>query len=135
MSRCWACGGPVERRHHPTGKDEEGAYLDPRFIGPFCHDDHEFVHDGWRAQGIECLRMALTIFDSVELRLRRTASTFARANKPHFDVDPTEIAETFLTWADQLRSAIRHQEVALPGWRHDPGFYWGRPHRRGSLPT
>ena len=126
MSGCWGCGGPVERRHHPTGRGHDGRYLDRRFRAPLCHDDHEFIHDGWRAQGIEYVPTRLTVFDSVEVRLRRTAATFARADRAHFDVDPTEIAETFLTWAEQLQSGIRHQEGALPSWRQDPGFYGGR---------
>jgi hypothetical protein len=123
VSRCWACGGPLERKHHPTGRGPDGRYLDPRFRAALCHDDHELIHDGWRAQGFEVVEAPLTAVASVELRARRTAATYARLSNEHFDADPTEIAETFLVWANDLARHQRHLDEVIPRWRDDPGFH------------
>ncbi len=122
MSACWACGRPADRRHHATGKDHQDGYLDRRFISPLCHDDHELVHDGWRAQGIERVTEPLTSFDSVTIRLQRTAASYARMDLAHFDADPTEIAEMLVTCVELQRHGIRRLEEVLPDWRDDPGF-------------
>jgi hypothetical protein len=52
--RCLVCGGPVNRRHHPTGRNlVNGHYMDPRFTFGVCHDHHELFHDDWRTLGIQ----------------------------------------------------------------------------------
>jgi len=48
VSACVFCGGPSEYRHHPTGRDRSGGYLDPDYTVPVCHDDHCLVHDDFQ---------------------------------------------------------------------------------------
>ncbi len=117
MSGCWACGSPPDRQHHPTGRGSKNEYLDRNFKAPLCHDDHEHVHDGWRAQGLDEAPERLTRVESVELRLRRTAATFVRCDREHFDPDPTAIAETLLVWADDLATHRSGLDTIHAGWR------------------
>jgi hypothetical protein len=123
---CIYCDRPAERRHHPSGKDEHGRYLDPDFAVPTCHDHHELIGDDRRTLGVEAPTCALTGLDRVELRLRRMAIDAARLARSHPDNRWIALAATLLArWAGELAAFRRHLDARDPGWREDPGFYPG----------
>ena len=56
MSGCRFCDGPLDDRHHWTGKDSMGRYLDPWFVVGCCHDHHELTHDDLKGLRLESAR-------------------------------------------------------------------------------
>jgi hypothetical protein len=125
--RCIFCGGPVERRHHPTGRDEQNRYLDREFTVPTCHTHHELLGDDRRTLGLETPGGLLTLLDRVELRLRRTAIDAARLASAQPENRWFELAARLLArWAGELAEFRRHLDERDPTWRDDPGFYPGR---------
>jgi len=120
---------PAELRHHPTGRDEHGRYLDPDLTLPACHDDHTFVHDDWRDLGIEAVERPLTFFDRVETRLRRLATNCRRMDPAGVNPFWTKLAAALVRWADEIARGTRRLDERDPGWRDDPGFYPDGPAR------
>lgn len=130
MSGCEFCGGPIQRRHHPTGRDEHGGYLDPEFRRPLCHDHHELVGDDLYTLELVRTPGHLTWFERVEIRLRRWAAYCARLDQ----ASPTPsvyglLASVLERWANELARAIRLLDELFPEWREHPEFY---PRRGGE---
>jgi hypothetical protein len=125
MANCEFCGGLCERWHHPTGKGENGRYLDPEFVRPTCHDHHELVHDDAQTLGWEKLQgRPLTWFERVELRLRRWAAFLGRLEASSTLRTPYAVlAKTLLRWADELARGIAALDEDIPGWRWISAFY------------
>jgi hypothetical protein len=124
--RCIFCGRPVERIHHPTGKDKHNRYLDRQFTVPVCHDHHELLGDDRHTLDLETPGAPLTWLDRVELRLRRLAVDAARLATSHPNNRWIALAaELLVRWAGELAAFRRHLDERDPGWREDPGFYPG----------
>jgi len=125
MSGCEFCGGPVERRHHPTGRDEQDRYLDYEFVRGLCHDHHELVHDDSQTLGWENLEgQPHTWFERIELRLRRWAAYLARLEADARRPNPCGILAVVLTrWADEIRRGVTVLDEQFPTWRDDRGMY------------
>jgi hypothetical protein len=62
---CIFCSRPAVHRHHPTGRDVAGAYLDAGFMVPLDARCHSTEHAAWRDAGIDDL------VDPLEARLAR----------------------------------------------------------------
>ena len=123
MSGCDACEGPVERFHHPTGRDEGGVYLDSGFTRPLCHDHHELTHDQWKTLELEVVRDRLPFFERVEIRLRRWAATLMVIDGGT-GVSAFGLLATFLVaWAEELAMGTKRLDERDPTWREDDGFY------------
>ncbi len=121
---CGACGDPIVRKHHLTGRDDRGGYLDPELIQDLCHDHHELVHDDLKTLELEKVAQALTWFERVEIRLRRGAAYCARLDQ----ASPTTtlygiLARVLERWADELARGIRALDELYPDWRQHRGFY------------
>lgn len=123
-ARCVWCGAQASRRHHPTGRDYAGQYLDADLTVPGCHDCHELVHDDRRTLSTQEPSAALSWFDRMELRLRRGASDLARLAERH-PQNPwiASFAAWLLRWADELAAGLRALDARVPGWRSDPAFF------------
>lgn len=122
--RCLVCRGRAPWRHHPTGRDDQGAYLDPDLKSPVCHDDHQLAHDDWKTLGLEEVEDRLTVFERVELRHRRLAPFLARIAEAN-DADNlnAQLARHLCTWADELTAGVRCLDEGYAAWRSDPAFY------------
>lgn len=125
MASCEFCGGSVERRHHPTGRDEQGRYLDYEFVRDLCHDHHELVHDDSHTLGWEKLEgRPMTWFERIELRLRRWAAYLARLETGSSTPNTYGVLAVVLTrWADELARGIAVLDERFPSWRDDRGLY------------
>jgi hypothetical protein len=126
-ARCLRCGAAgLSRRHHPTGKDEQGDYLDPEFTLDHCHDCHELIHDDWHTAGLadEAQATPQPAIVRLELGLRRLAVMLAR----HAEAQPTNslwpiLARLAAKWAAVVAHTVRRWDERDPDWRRDPGFY------------
>lgn len=117
---CLICGAEITEAHHPTGRDLQGAYLDPRFTIPLCHDHHLVIHDDWWTLEVQDQTprnggRRLTGVERVELRLRRLAIDGGRLAI----ADPqrgriARLAECSKRWADELACDIAARD------RRDP---------------
>jgi len=50
---CFLCPKPVAQRHHLTGRDPTGAYLDPQLTVGLCASHHVLVHEDLRSQRLD----------------------------------------------------------------------------------
>jgi hypothetical protein len=120
---CMYCGGPADRRHHGTGRDDHDRYFHPRLVFDSCHSDHTLVHDDWRTAGIEQSAEWLTFVERIELFLRRLAATLRRMDAGLGTSFWQMLAAALQEWADELRRFIEHLSERDPTWREDSGFY------------
>jgi hypothetical protein len=112
------------KRHHLTGRDHTGGYLDPELTVPVCHDHHTLFHDDWHTGGVHAPSHELSLIERVEWRLRRAAAGLARI--PAQDDRPSllgMLATALAAWAAELGRFRRHLDQAMPEWRTDRGFY------------
>lgn len=124
MSACLVCGAEPCDRHHVTGRDGADRYLDPDFVFPLCHDDHEQQHDDWRTQGLCDVPVRLSFVERIEVRLRRLATFAGRIAEAHPEWTWASIlARTLSIWADDARADIQARTARDPEWREDPRFY------------
>ncbi|MGA2165215.1 MAG: hypothetical protein ABSH36_12195 [Solirubrobacteraceae bacterium] len=129
-TQCLYCAGDNALRHHPTGRDNQGSYLDSGLMLPFCHDHHELIHDDWRTLDIqdsdsgERSAPRLSLVERVELRLRRLAATAGRiaAAFPRC-AWIGELARSFKRWADELACFIAALDRRDTEWRSDGSFF------------
>jgi hypothetical protein len=95
-----------------------------------CHGDHSLVGDDQlRMADLEpdLAREDVTIFDRVEVRLRRIAAFAGRVA----EAIPLAVLMALLAgfgthlerWANELASAIAILDAAMPGWRRLPGMH------------
>src|SRR5271154_2787479 len=118
--RCLLCPDPSDDRHHVTGRDANGHYLDPKLTGPVCHSCHELVGEDWNTADVPDSAAADTFLGSLELRLPRTASFGGRVAEVAPDPLSTFLAwlATHLAaWANRLRGSIDALDQNAPGWR------------------
>lgn len=123
-NRCVVCGGPDACRHHLTGRDAGGKYLDPALRGLLCPSCHPLTHEDWNTAGVRDRISPATFLDSLQLRLRRTALFLGR-------LAPTipgpvghlvaGLAEAMAGWATQLTIALAALDATFPTWRKTPG--------------
>jgi len=124
MSACGFGPDPVERRHHPTGRDFAGKYLDPKLIIESCHSHHELCHDDWKTLGLQELDQEASILEENELRMRRLASNLARlACSPDADPLLVRLARSLPDWANDQARSLQALDECHPGWREDRRFY------------
>jgi hypothetical protein len=111
-------------RHHPTGKDAAGKYLDPWFRAGFCHSHHVLVHDDWKTHRVEDGEYRSTFLEWLQVCLSRVAVTVGRMAGS----DPQDPLRVFLadlaTWLAQsavkLAQAIEALDRTCPAWRQSP---------------
>jgi hypothetical protein len=121
---CLLCREPDTCRHHLTGRDAGGAYLDPALQSPLCPSCHPLAHEDWNTAGVRDRITPTTLLDSLQLRLRRTALFLGR-------LAPTipgpvgqlmaGLAEAMASWAGQLALALAALDATFPTWRKTPG--------------
>ena len=123
--RCLFCGAPAERDHHCTGRDALGRYLDPEFVGPTCHDDHELVHDDWHTRGVGDGRVeTATFLHALELGLTRTAmfvGRLAEVTPPPLDGFLGRLAAWLAKMASGLSGSIALLDRYCPEWQSKLG--------------
>jgi hypothetical protein len=119
------CSNPASGfRHHPTGKDGRGRYLDPVFVAGLCSDHHPLVHDDWHTHGIADGEDRSTFLEWLQVCLSRVAVTVGRIAGP----DPQDPLRVFLAdlagWlarsALKLGRAVEALDRTCPTWRHSP---------------
>lgn len=120
---CPFSGDLADDRHHLTGTDAAGGYLDPDLVVPTSHSDHELIHDDWHTLGLADAPDGLTLTGRLELRLRRLAVAIER----FAEAQPSWTwlagwAQTVRGWADDLAADARERDRRDPGWRDDPAF-------------
>jgi hypothetical protein len=49
---CVFFGRTADELHHPTGRDADGLYLDPRFVVPLARRQHVVEHVAWSVAGV-----------------------------------------------------------------------------------
>ena len=124
MSACAICGAEACDLHHLSGTDAEDRYLDPEFVVPLCHDDHEQIHDDWHTLGLHRAPERLSRPERIEIALRRLAVATGRFAEAHPEWTwAAEWANTFTRWADELAADLRARDSRDPGWREDVSFY------------
>jgi hypothetical protein len=121
---CLFCGEADACRHHLTGRDADGKYLDPALRGPLCPSCHPLVHEDWNTAGVRDRITPTTFLDSLQLRLRRTALFLGRLAPTipePFDQLLAGLAEAMAGWAAQLAIALVALDATFPTWRKTPG--------------
>ena len=120
---CEFCGGPFDRLHHPTGRDHLGRYLDPMLVLPTDHDCHVFVHDDWRHENLDKLKIPRTLVEYIVIRLRRLSMNLGRMDQQlGGGTFWGSLATAMQGWADELGDHVRRLDERFPGWR-DGGEY------------
>jgi hypothetical protein len=124
--RCLFCGAPDARRHHLTGRDGQGLYLDPDLRCRLCLSScHPLAHDDWNTCGVRDRVTPATFLDSLELRLRRTALLLGRL-APTIPGPIGELvgglAEALAAWALGLATGLAVLDATFPTWRNTPGL-------------
>ncbi len=118
---CAACGCQATHRHHVTGRDGSGRYLDPDLWAPLCHGDHSIQDDDWRSIGVDGTPSVPTFLERLELSLRRLATFFSRLNEA---ADGDSFLGRLAAWcvlmADGLRRTLDAFDRAMPSWRQLP---------------
>jgi hypothetical protein len=124
---CIVCGAPATRWHHVTGRDARGRYLDPDFVVPLCHDDHELTHDDLRLLGVDKAGgppgPGWTITEALEFALRRLGAGASRVAETHDWPLLDTLAGCLKRWADELRSHNAALDRHCPNWRLLADFY------------
>lgn len=82
LGPCAICGRPARELHHPTGRDAEGRYLDPRWTVPVCLSCHRQDMPLWRDFGLDVLT------DPVIARLGRNTFFLGRLTLSGRGLDP-----------------------------------------------
>lgn len=119
------CPNPASGlRHHPTGKDAAGQYLDPQYKAGLCHDHHELVHDDWHTHEIADGVDRSTFLEWLQLSMSRLAVTVGRIAGPS-PQDPlrgflAQLAAWFARSAARLGVAIDALDRTCPTWRQSP---------------
>lgn len=124
--RCTFGDEPGEDRHHPTGRDDEGRYLDPSFMASLCHDDHELCHDDLKTGAIENTRPIPTFLERLQLGLERLSRFLGRLADTRSE-DPlggflAALAAATSSWAAKLAATIVALDQGTPRWRTLPGI-------------
>ncbi len=118
---CAACGHQATHRHHLTGRDASGRYLDPDLWTWLCHDDHSIQDDDWRSIGVDGTPSVPMFLERLELSLRRNATFFARLDEAAGgDSFHGRIARWCLHMAEGLRRTLDAFDRAMPSWRQLP---------------
>jgi hypothetical protein len=119
--RCLFCGGSAERDHHCTGRDALGRYIDPGFVAPTCHDDHELTHDDWYTHGAgDGLVETATFLHALQLGLERVGmfvGRLAEATPPPLDGFLAGLAAWLAKMAGGLAGSIASLDRYCPGWQ------------------
>jgi hypothetical protein len=121
--RCLLCPEPPEDNHHVTGRGPDGRYLDPKLVGPLCHDCHELVEEDNTA-GAPDHASTETFLGSLELRLSRTAGFVGRVAATLPDPFATLfawLASHLARWASRLHDSLAALDQNAPQWRTIPG--------------
>lgn len=129
--RCSMCGAAAAvERHHPTGAlrppgpNGRRRYLDPTVVDDLCLRCHAAEHATWEAMGLARRCGRYTIFESVELRLRRLAAHLGLVAAASFDHPLyAGLSAAIERWADLLAAAIAGLDDYAPGWRRCPAVY------------
>ena len=120
--RCLLCGGPGERRHHPTGSSG-GRYWDPDFTVPLCHSDHALLHDDWYSAGVSDKLQPPTLLHMSEVSLRRVGMLVGRVPATEMSVDLNDpLAVWLATSADRLQPIRAAFDEGVPRWELLPGL-------------
>ena len=125
MSACAICGLEGSwRPHHPTGRDDQGIYLDPLLTLPLCHDHHTLCHDDWNTLDLAKVELRLTLLDRVEMRLLRWAEALARIDAGQGGGTIWgKAAAAINEWARELHRFRRALDDLYPDWRSHPSLY------------
>ena len=121
---CLLCPRCGRSWHHGTGRDAEGAYLDPDLKARLCASCHPLVHEDWNTASVRDRITPTTFLDSLQLRLRRTALLLGRLAPtiPEPYRQPVAgLAEAMASWATQLALALAAFDATFPTWRKTPG--------------
>ncbi|MEX0983924.1 MAG: hypothetical protein WD096_02620 [Actinomycetota bacterium] len=115
----------ADRRHHPTGRDAYGDYLDPDLIAPCTHSEHETVHDDWKTLGLENPIPTPSFLERLELGLRRLGAFLGRlatSCQGSWAIFIGGLAAASLRWANGLQACRVALDAGAPGWRDLPGM-------------
>jgi hypothetical protein len=127
---CLICAEQAVAKHHPTARDNDDRYRDPRLRAPLCHDHHEFVGDDEYTLADGHQTDTSTELGRLEVRLTRLAVFLGTlADSPALTGLPAPLARFLVDLAEHLAEWARGQaqSIALldryqPGWRTIPGI-------------